>query len=109
MDSAQHDPFTPSSSARRCLESELTLATAYRILTDAQLRDKPMLNPRECGDQDEPGRMAPSRHPGLALGTMVSPMAPISATHDAKPRDDNGIRHNPPESRARSNVLLTRA
>ena len=53
----------------------------------------------------EEGRL--TRDTGLALGTMVSPMAPISATHDAKPRDDNGIRHNPPESRARSNVAIT--
>ena len=79
VDSARHGPFTPLSSARRCLESELTLTTAYRILTGAQLRDKPLLNPREFGNQDD-SRHGPScLHPRLDLGTMVLPLVRISA------------------------------
>ena len=66
-----------------------------------------MRNPREFGNQDDLRHSPSSLHPRLALGTVALPMAPISATHDAKPRDDAGIRHNPPESRARSNVPLT--
>ena len=109
VDSARHDPFTPPSSARRCPESELTSATAYRILNDAQLRNNLLLNPREFGNEDDPRQEPSSLHPRPASGTMVSPMAPRSACHDAKPRDHDGIRHKPPESRARSNVPLTRA
>ena len=82
--------------------------TAYRILTDAQLRNKLLLNPREFGNQDDPRREPSSRYPRPASGTIVLPMAPISALHDAKPRAGDGIRHNPPESRARSNATMSR-
>ena len=109
VDSARHDPFTPPSSARRCPESELTSATAYRILNDAQLRNKLLLNPRKFGNQDDPRHVPSCLHPRRAAGTIVLPMAPISALHDAKPRAGDGIRHNPPESRARSNVAITGA
>ena len=68
-----------------------------------------MLNPREFGNHDNPRHIPSSLHPRPGMGTIVLPMATISATHDAKPRDDDGIQHNPPESRARSNVLLSRA
>ena len=109
VDSARHGPFTPLRSTRRCLESKLTLGTDYRNLTGAQLRDKPMLNPREFGTQDDLQHEPSCLHPRLASGTMVLPLAPIRACHDAKPRAGDGMRHDPPESRARSNVLLTRA
>ena len=105
--SARHDRFTPLSSARRFLESEPTLATAYRILTDAQLRDKPMLNPREFGNHDDPRHGPSSLHPRRALGTRVLPLARRSALHDAKPWQGDDGQHTPPESRARSNVAIT--
>ena len=107
MNSALHDTFTPPSSASRCLESELTLATAYRILADAQLRDKPLLNPREFGNHDNPRNMPSSLHPRPGMGTMVLPLAPTSALHYAKPRQGDDGPQNPPESRARSNAPLT--
>ena len=108
MNSARHDTFTPPSSERGCLQTELTSATDYPNLTDAQLRDKPLLNPREFGSQDDLRHEPSCLHPRLATGTMVLPMAPISACHDAERRDDDGIRHNPPESRARSNATMSR-
>ena len=107
VDSARHDRFTPLSSARRCLESEQTSATAYRILTDAQLRNKLLLNPRKFGNQDDPRHVPSCLHPRRAAGTMVLPLAPISACHDTRPRAGAGIRHKPPESRARSNAWIT--
>ena len=79
VDSAQHDPFTPLSDARRCLESGLTSATAYRILTDAQLRNKLLLNPRKFGNEDDPRQEPSCLHPRLDLGTMVLPLVRISA------------------------------
>ena len=66
-----------------------------------------MLNPREFGNQDDPRHVPSSLHPRRAPGAVVLAMAPRSACPNAKLRDDDEIRHNPPESRARSNVAIT--